>query len=342
MAEWLLDKQDVLKCRVHDIEALGKEEDYQKLMIFFVGVIQTFGKAVEVRQQVIATATIYFKRFYSRNSLKSIDPWLMAPSCLFLASKVEEFAALPHKHLNTACRNAVAQNYCKCFPDGIYPYRPHDILECEFILMEALDCCLIVFHPYRSLVSFCEDLRPQLSGSTDILLQKSWRIINDSLKTDLCLFYPPYMITLGAMQVAFLLMAGSAEPNANKASNFNYVNQYGSSSASASVNPLAVAERWFADLLVEADQVLGIAREILNLYNILAKFDETSEILSLLSRMPKPCINSVPNQGVPVTSSSSAVRRNVPSPVLMNSSNMQNVQGYGARGAQPPRINQGY
>lgn len=34
--------------------------------ILVVAVIQAFGKSVEVRQQVIATATVYFKRFYSR------------------------------------------------------------------------------------------------------------------------------------------------------------------------------------------------------------------------------------------------------------------------------------
>ena len=51
--------------------------------------IQTLGELCKVRQQVIATATIYFKRFYARNSLKNIDPLLMAPTCVFLASKVE-------------------------------------------------------------------------------------------------------------------------------------------------------------------------------------------------------------------------------------------------------------
>ncbi|BHF67680.1 hypothetical protein SprV_0301070800 [Sparganum proliferum] len=65
--EWLLDRQDVLRHRAGDLKILGSEEEYQKVMIFFCGVIQAFGKAVEVRQQVIATAIVYFRRFYSRS-----------------------------------------------------------------------------------------------------------------------------------------------------------------------------------------------------------------------------------------------------------------------------------
>lgn len=52
-------------------------------------VIQTLGENLRLRQQVIASATIYFRRFYSKYSLKSIDPFLLAPTCLFLATKVE-------------------------------------------------------------------------------------------------------------------------------------------------------------------------------------------------------------------------------------------------------------
>lgn len=65
--EWLLDRQDVLKHRASDLKKLGSEEEYQKILIFFVDVIQAFGKSIEVRQQVIATASVYFRRFYSRS-----------------------------------------------------------------------------------------------------------------------------------------------------------------------------------------------------------------------------------------------------------------------------------
>ena len=30
-----------------------------------------------------------------------------------------------------------------------FPYRNNHILECEFYLLENLDCCLVVYQPYR-------------------------------------------------------------------------------------------------------------------------------------------------------------------------------------------------
>ncbi|OWK01433.1 CCNC [Cervus elaphus hippelaphus] len=86
--QWILDKQDLLKERQKDLKFLS-EEEYWKLQIFFTNVIQALGEHLKLRQQVIATATVYFKRFYARYSLKSIDPVLMAPTYVFLASKVE-------------------------------------------------------------------------------------------------------------------------------------------------------------------------------------------------------------------------------------------------------------
>ena len=47
------------------------------------------GEQLKLRQQVIASATVFFKRFYAMNPLNTVDPLLMAPTCVFLASKVK-------------------------------------------------------------------------------------------------------------------------------------------------------------------------------------------------------------------------------------------------------------
>lgn len=67
-------------------------------------VIQILGEQLKLRQQVIATATVYFKRFYARNSLKCIDPLLLAPTCVFLSSKVEEFGVISGSRLLSTCQ----------------------------------------------------------------------------------------------------------------------------------------------------------------------------------------------------------------------------------------------
>lgn len=170
---------------------------------------------MKLRQQVIATATVYFKRFYARNSLKCIDPLLLAPTSVFLASKVEEFGVISNTRLITICQTVGKYNkqlllqvindqYCHSILffsvkskfnyaySQEFPYRTNHILECEFYLLEHLDCCLIVYQPYRPLLTLIQDVGPD-----DQLLTLAWRIINDSLRTDVCLLYPPYQIAIG-------------------------------------------------------------------------------------------------------------------------------------------------
>lgn len=102
--QWLLDKQDLIRERQHDLSVLT-EEEYQKIFIFFSNMIQMIGEQLKLRQQVVATATVYFKRFYARNSLKCIDPLLLAPTTVFLASKVEEFGVISNSRLISTMGN---------------------------------------------------------------------------------------------------------------------------------------------------------------------------------------------------------------------------------------------
>lgn len=54
--------------------------------------IQKLGKILKIRQRGIATALVYFRRFYQKNNFYNFDPSLIAPTCMFLASKSEEFS----------------------------------------------------------------------------------------------------------------------------------------------------------------------------------------------------------------------------------------------------------
>lgn len=185
--QWILDKQDLIRERT-DLTFLT-EEEYQKLFIFFANLIQVMGEHLKLRQQVNATATVYFKRFYSRNSLKCIDPLLLAPTCIFLASKVEEFGVISNTRLISTCANVIKNKFNHAYQQE-FPYKANQILECEFFLLENLDCCLIVYQPYRPLLQLIQDMGPQ----EDQLLSLTWKLINDSLRTDVCLLYPPYQV----------------------------------------------------------------------------------------------------------------------------------------------------
>jgi cyclin-C len=53
-------------------------------------VISKLGKKLDLRQRVIATATVFFRRFYLKNSYCDTDPFLLVAACCYVAAKAEE------------------------------------------------------------------------------------------------------------------------------------------------------------------------------------------------------------------------------------------------------------
>ena len=177
--EWLLDKQELELGRQKDLQYLQTAEDLQKVHIFFTNYIQALGgEQFKLRQQVISTAIVYYRRFYSRNSLGDVDPLLLCPTCIHLASKVEECGVVSSSSLIVKSRTLVRQKYTGIFKQD-FPYKSAQILECEFLLLEMLDCCLIVYHPYRPLTQYVADL-----GQQETLLPTAWRIVNDTYRSE--------------------------------------------------------------------------------------------------------------------------------------------------------------
>lgn len=134
--QWLVDYQDIIRERQQDLQVLT-EEEYQKVMIFFSNFIQALGEQLKVKQQVISTAIVYFKRFYMRNSLRNIDPLLLAPTALFLASKVEEFGVISNSRLISTCQTVLKNKFSYAYSQE-FPYRINHVLECEFYLLEMM------------------------------------------------------------------------------------------------------------------------------------------------------------------------------------------------------------
>lgn len=272
-SQWILDKQDLLRERQHDLQILS-EEEYQKIFIFFANLIQCIGEQLKTRQQVIATATVYFKRFYARNSLKSIDPLLLAPTCIFLSSKVEEFGVISNNRLISTCQTVIKNKFGHAWQQE-FPYRANHILECEFYLLENLDCCLIVYQPYRPLLQLIQDI-----NQDEQLLTLTWRIINDSLRTDVSLLFPPYQVGVGC--------AHCCDSVTNSMLCFSPPQIAIGCLQIASVILQKDLKMWFAELNVDLDKVQEIARSIVNLFELWKNYDEKKEIQDLLSKMPKP------------------------------------------------------
>lgn len=53
-------------------------------------VISKLGKKLNFRQRVIATAIIFFRRFYIKNLYCETDPFIVIAACCYVAGKAEE------------------------------------------------------------------------------------------------------------------------------------------------------------------------------------------------------------------------------------------------------------
>ncbi|CAA3021189.1 cyclin-C1-2-like isoform X1 [Olea europaea subsp. europaea] len=152
--------------------------------------IARLAQNVKVRQRVVATAITYMRRVYVRRSMSEYDPRLVAPSCLYLASKAEE---------STVQARLLVFYIKKLYSDEKYRFEIKEILEMEMKILEALNYYLVVFHPYRALSQLLQD-----AGMNDAT-QLTWGLVNDTYKMDLILLHPPHLITLACIYIASVL-----------------------------------------------------------------------------------------------------------------------------------------
>ncbi|KAL3089228.1 hypothetical protein niasHT_021172 [Heterodera trifolii] len=277
--QWILDKGDLLRERGEDLKVYS-EEEYQKLMIFFTNFIQEMGQCKErelgtqcnentrdrpiQRMQAIATACVYFRRFYARRSFKDIDPFLLSMTCTNLASKVEEMGHLTHTKLTATFQRAM-KKWALFDPQQMALYhqiKHHHISETEFCLVELLDCSLIVYHPYRPLLQFRNDMKNASVQNAEHLYQDAWRVCNDSLKSDVALLYPPHMVAIAAIMVAALMRGGYEKDKELK--------------------------NWLAELNVDYEKILEIQQMLFSMYSVWRTFDEQTQLKGLLEKIPRP------------------------------------------------------
>ena len=126
-----------------------------------------------------------------------------------------------------------------------------------------MDCCLIVYHPYRSL-----DMYTREFPIDQPLFEATWRIINDSLKTDAPLLYPPYEIAL-----ACLLLAATYR------------------------DKMSVLKPYLIDAQIDLERIYEVVKYLLKYYELMTNYDadppnDGKQMKELLSKIPKPKINS--------------------------------------------------
>lgn len=169
------------------------------MRIYLHNLIVKLGRRLNVRQIALSSSEIYLSRFLTRVSIKEVNVYLLVTTCLYVACKIEECP----QHIRLIVSEA----------RNLWPeYIPQDVsklAEFEFYLIEEMDMYLVLHHPYRSLLQVRDFLRENLPEFGFILsnveLQHSWSLINDSYITDLHLVFPPHIIAMAAIYITIVL-----------------------------------------------------------------------------------------------------------------------------------------
>ncbi|KAJ0408366.1 hypothetical protein P43SY_003092 [Pythium insidiosum] len=192
---WMRDvtKSDLRKRNPLDRRHLTDDE-IDSIHLANIALLEEIGPRLRVRQIIIYTAIIFYRRFYQTHSFCNFDPHLVVGTVFFLASKVEE------SQLSLATVASVLHHYTTTGVDedeAMYTFQDKDILECEFYVIEALQFDLILHHPFPSLLQFLDEF-----DLHDECLHLSWQLVQYSYRTDIILLHAPFMVAYAAAYIA--------------------------------------------------------------------------------------------------------------------------------------------
>ncbi|KAF2230198.1 RNA polymerase II holoenzyme cyclin-like subunit [Viridothelium virens] len=193
---WTFTKQEIAEMRENLDQSDGNASqqyplpETRLLNIYFHQQIVKFGKRLSIRQQALATAQVYLKRYYLKVPVRRTNPYLIIATAFYLACKMEECP----QHIRFVMIEA--RNTWPEMPTADIPR----LGECEFALIAELNSQLIVHHPYRTL----HDLAPRFALTQDETGLAS-SIVNDHYLTDLPLLYPPHVLAVTAIFLALVL-----------------------------------------------------------------------------------------------------------------------------------------
>ncbi|KAB5585274.1 cyclin-C [Coniochaeta sp. 2T2.1] len=190
------------------------------LNIYFNQQINRLAKRLSVRQQAMATAQMYLKRFYTKVEIRRTNPYLVLATALYLAMKMEETP----QHIRVVVSEARS-----LWPADFSGVDTSKLGECEFFLISEMNSQLIVHQPYRTLTMLQAEFN---LGQEEVAL--AWSVVNDSYMTDLPLLYPPHVIACTAVLLAVVLRpTGNTQ---SQASNNSANTQAGLAAAAAALS----------------------------------------------------------------------------------------------------------
>jgi len=257
--------------------------------------VNRLGKRLSVRQQAMATAQLYLRRFYSKIEIRRTNPYLLVATALYLACKMEEspqhirlvvsearslWPGEFQRSLPTARRPALTSH------TDFFNTDTSKLGECEFFLISEMNSQMIIHHPYRSLLALQTDFSLTPEEST-----LAWSVINDHYMTDLPLLYAPHIIALTAILLVLVLQAPGSTSSPSTPGNggnslaavaqatLKSVNQ---ARASPSTEKKVATSRgkiqkfsvWLAESTVDIEAMIDSTQEMISFYEVQEQYNE--------------------------------------------------------------------
>ncbi|RIA81412.1 cyclin-like protein [Glomus cerebriforme] len=200
-ANWYFKKTDFLSHSPSRYDGISVTDE-KKLRSKGIKYIVQVCVNIKLPQIVIATASVYFHRFFMRKSFREFHPYDVGGACVLLAVKVEE--PKPRRTLcdvASACARVARRD--KSLDDKKEIEMWVDTLKHLEPLIAAILCFdLQVDHPYLPLLKYTKELKGYNKEVLRDLASAAWAIINHSHQTPICLFYQPTTIASAAVFIA--------------------------------------------------------------------------------------------------------------------------------------------
>lgn len=174
--------------------------------------IQEAGIRLRIPQWAIAAAIVFCHRFFAVKSLRRNDKYCIATACLFLAAKAEE-SPKPIRDVILHCevlrlpaqQQKDAQVMKKVKDQAYGDEAKESIFLAERAVLYTLGFNFNLDHPYKYLLRQFAEMKLTKNPPYppyNRIMQTAWNFVNDSLRTTLCLQYPPQEIATAAFYFA--------------------------------------------------------------------------------------------------------------------------------------------
>ncbi|XP_040843696.1 cyclin-L2 isoform X2 [Ochotona curzoniae] len=164
--------------------------------------IQAAGILLRLPQVAMATGQVLFQRFFYTKSFVKHSMEHVSMACVHLASKIEEAPRRIRDVVNVFHRLRHLREKRKPVPmllDQDYVGLKNQVIKAERRVLKELGFCVHVKHPHKIIVVYLQVLECERNQH---LVQTAWNYMNDSLRTDVFVRFPPESIACACIYLA--------------------------------------------------------------------------------------------------------------------------------------------